>query len=448
MLTILGLSCCGSLAAQNFPLVRGSYLSTEPVQAIGLAIASDGSLIVASNRNIGDGDPDNDQGLIERRRPDTSAAIDQWSLDQPLRSLRQSDQPGPAWVALTTTEVLLGSTSGGTLAQFWSPTGLASQLKTAVSCGGGQIAVLAGNDVGIYSDAGALLDQFTVAATVVNDLACEANPTRIYLTGYRQASANLQVAYVEAYDSTGTRQWRSWGWSAAEAQAQNLGSDTRGQVLHLAGDTLHFAGSSAGGVPVYLRNPQDLTSNANNIGFDAYNQTFNLAGPTFSYYANLDPSDGSLRRGQFLLTRLGNGQGNSISVLGMHLDSTGQLHLGGRAFASMANRSTLQVAGQSVGPYSGGDPHLLVVPADFSSRVQWTSFVAVNGRGSVVAIASRSGREAFLIESNQGSLLTPDGLITASDLNFAASGSQPAGWLGLWGDTSFEAAVLFEDGFE
>ncbi len=448
LLAVLGLTCCGSLVAQDFPLARGSYLSTEPTQAIGLAIAIDGSIIVAANRNVGDGNPDNDLGLIERRRPDTTELIAQWPLDEPLHSLRQSDQPGPAWVALTSSEVLLGNAAGTALAQRWSPAGLISPPTIAVACGGGQVAVLAGNGVGLYSEAGALLDQFTLAATAVNDLACSTNPSRIYLTGYRQASANLQVAFVEAFDTSGTRQWRSWGWSAAEAQAQNLGSDTRGQVLRLVGNVLYFAGSSAGGVPVYLRDPQNLANTGNNIGFDAYNQTSNLGGPTISYYADLDPSDGSLRRGQFLLTRLNSGQGNSISVLAMSLDSTGRLHLGGRAFASMANRGTLQVAGQPVGPYSGGDPHLLVVPADFSSRVHWTSFVANNGRGSVVAIASRAGREAFLIESNQGTLLTPNGLITASDLGFTASAAQPAAWLGLWGETGFVTGVLFQDGFE
>jgi hypothetical protein len=448
LLAVLGVSCCGALVAQDFPLARGSYLSTEPTQAIGLAIASDGSIMVGTNRSIGDGNPDNDLGLIERRRPDTTELIAQWPLDEPLHSLRQSDQPGPAWVALTSSEVLLGSSAGTALAQRWSPTGLGSAPGIAVACGGEQVAVLAGNEVGLYSNAGALLGQFTLAATAVNDLACSSNPTRVYLTGYRQASGNLQVAFVEAFDSTGTRQWRSWGWSAAEAQAQNLGSDTRGQVLRLVGNTLYFAGSSAGGVPVYLRDPQNLANTANNIGFDAYNQTFNLGGPTISYYADLDPTDGSLRRGQFLLTRLGSGQGNSISVLAMSLDSTGRLHLGGRAFASMANRGTLQVAGQPVGPYSGGDPHLLVVPADFSSRLHWTSFVANDGRGSVVAIASRSDREAFLIESNQGSLLTPDGLITASDLGFAPSSTEPAAWLGVWGETGFVTGLLFEDGFE
>jgi hypothetical protein len=450
---LIGLCCVslswgGLLAAQDFPLVRGTYLSTAPAQAIGIALAGDGTIIVGTNRNVGDGDPDNDFGLIELRRPDSAALIDQWPLDAPLRSLRQTEPAGPAWVALTSSEVLLGSATGLALADRWAPSGLTGAPSVAVACGGGQIAVLAGNQIGLYDEAGTLLHQFSVAATAVNDLACGIDPIRVYLTGYRQAAADLQVAFVEAFDSNGTRQWRSWGWSAAQAQSQNLGSDTRGQLLRLVADQLLFAGSSAGGVPVFLRDPQDLASAANNISFDPYNQTFNLGGPSIAYYANLDPVEGTLRRGQFLLTRLSSGQGNSISLLGMAIDGQGRLHLGGRAFASMANRGSLQVAGLPVGPYAGGDPHLLVVPGSFDSRAHWTSFVAENGRGSVVAIANRSARLAFLIESNQGALLTPAGLIGADELEFTPGSTQPASWLGLWGETGYVADSVFNDGFE
>jgi len=444
----VSLACCGLLAAQDFPLVRGSYLSTAPGQAIGVAIAIDGSIVVGTNRSIGDGNPDNDSGLIELRRPDSNEVVAQWPLDAPLRSLRQGNVAGPAWVAATATEVLVSNSAGSSLADRWMPAGLAGPARVAVSCGGGQIAVLAGNQVGLYAVSGTPLQHFSVAATAVNDLACSAEPTRIYLTGYRQASANLQVAFVEAFDSTGARLWRNWGWSAAEAQAQNLGSDTRGQVLRRVDNTLYFAGSSAGGVPVYLRDPQNLASPANNLGFDAFNQTFNLGGPSIGYYANLDPENGTLRRGQFLLTRLNSGQGNSVSVLDMAIDGMGRVHLGGRAFASMANRGSQQVAGLPVAAYSGGDPHLLVVPESFNSRAHWTSFIGENGRGSVVAIANRGARLAFLIESNQGSLLTPAGNIGAGELDFTPSGSQPAAWLGLWGETAFLEGRFFHDGFE
>lgn len=437
------------LWAQDFPLLRGSYLSATPAQAVGLALATEGEVVIGLNLGIEDANPANDQGRIEWRRPDSAAVITALTLPTALRSLRQGGAGEPAWVAASTTEVLMGTASGAALAARFPLSGLAAAPALAVPCGT-EVAVLAGSQLSVFSATGTLQAQFPVSATALADLACLSDGSRLFVTGYRQASAVLQVAFVEAYDRLGARQWRSWGWSNAEVQAQapSLGSDTRGQVLRRIGNALYFAGSSAGGVPVFMRNPQNLALNAGNTSFDLYNQTSNLGGASIGYFAELDPGTGEFRRGQFLLTRLSSGAGNSVSLLSLALDSSGRLQLGGRAFAAMANRSTLQVAGQAVGPYSGGDPHLLVVPGALTSRTHWTTFVDSNGRGSVVALASRDGREALLIESNQGSLLTPAGELTAANLSFTPSSNAPASWLGLWGNTAYASDRVFANGFE
>jgi hypothetical protein len=51
------------------------------------------------------------------------------------------------------------------------------------------------------------------------------------------------------------------------------------------------------------------------------------------------------------MTRLNNGNGNSIAPHGMMADQNGRLYLAGQSFASIQNRSQRSVAGTAVGPY-------------------------------------------------------------------------------------------------
>jgi len=425
--------------------VLGSYVDSQPAQAVGLALTLDGRLRVGTNRNVGDADPINDFGAVALR-DQGGAVVAQFLLDAPLRPLRQGGASGPVWVAASDDEVLVGSINGDALASRW-PFAVGSPVRAAIACGN-DVAVLAGSQVSVFSALGALSSQFTVVAAAVNDLACDAS--RIYLTGYRQASPSLQVTFAEAYSRQGALLWRSWGWSASAVQGQGpaLGSDTRGTALRLNDDRLVFAGSSAAGASIFSRDPQNLLLSGSAVSFDAHNATFNVGGPSIGHYADLNPETGALRRGQFLLTRLNSGSGSSVSIQSLAIDGAGRLHAGGRAFAFMANRTTLQADGQPVGAYSGGDPHLLVVPADFSRRDHWTTFVDSGARGSMLAVAARGDRYALLIESDQGSLLTPRGAIAAGDLGFVPSASQPAAWLGLWGVTGINVDRIFADGFE
>lgn len=413
-LPLLLLCLLGNAAASDLPLVAGTYVSSTPAQAIGLAIDARAGVVVGINRNPASGFPSGNGEL--QFWPAGAAGLPQTqSLAGTLRAFASDSNGSGRWIA------------GGALC-------------------GEYFALLRAAQVALYERTGALRGQFTAEATRVADVACEADGSRVYLTGDRQLSATLRMAYAEAYSPTGTRLWRAWGHGAAEAQAANSLADTDGRrILRAADGGLYVAARTDGGNNVFRFQPQNLAQNAPNVGFDAYNQTFQLSGaPSLGYYARLDPVSGALLRGQYLLSRLSNGNGNSVGIDALAVAADGALLLGGQAFASLANRSALTVAGQTIGAYSGGDPYLLAVPATFGSRRYWHPPVGESGRGVTRAVASRGGLSAMLVEANQGRMITVAAAIPHTALGFTPASTAPAVWLGLSGDNS----RLFGNGFE
>lgn len=438
-LWLLTLTILTPLHAADFPLHLGSYLDSDPATPLGLAIADAGEIIIALERPGGD--------QIQVRRPDTGALLDTLTPGAGLNFLRGAPSSG-AWAASGDFGVVISDASGVAI-ETTVPLGSFATTPTRVALCGQRVVVLAGSQVTLLSGTGGVLNQFSVSATQLADVACSESDALSYVTGYRQVSANLQMAFIEAHDNNGLV-WEAWNHSASEASNANLGSDTRGRVLAMGADGwLYFAGSSAGGVPVYKRDPQDISQNANNIGFDSYNQTFNMGGQNIVYYARLDPANGALQAGQFLLTRLNSGSGNTAIADSLSVDASGTLQLGGRANASLADRNNLSLSGQAVAGYAGRDPHLLVVPSDFQSRSHWTTFIGPEGRGDVVAVASRDGRQAFLIRVIRAEMLTRGAFIDGNALSTAPTDTAPFAYLGTWGNTQYTGpGEIHLDGFE
>lgn len=441
------LLAASALGAQDFPLIQGSYLVTDPAEPIGIAINPSGAVVVGYNRLPAAGSPGATTGVIELRRPDTGALLGSIPLSRALRGLRGSVAAARPWIAWSDDSIWIPDANGATLATTLGPGQLGAAPDQVALCAD-RLVMLTGNRAQLRQLDGALIGEVTINGATLNDVACSNAPTQIIVTGFRQVSGNLQVAFVQAHQANGSEVWRSWGWSAQDLNGQNLGSDTRGLRLQFDHGRLLVAGSSAGGASIFLRDPQDLSTAAANVSFDVYNQTSNLGGPSIGYYAELDASSGQLLRGQFALTRLSSGQGNSLFIRDLLIDADGRWQIAGRAAASIANRTTQSVAGLPVGAYAGGDPYLLVASSDLSSRVHWSSFGASSGRGDVRSLASRDGRHALLMRSDQGSMLTPNGLIDASQLTFTPSNATPATWLGTWGVTAWPADALYADGFE
>ncbi|MCU0756037.1 MAG: hypothetical protein MUE46_13075 [Xanthomonadales bacterium] len=442
-LPLLLLCLLGNAAASDLPLVAGTYVSSTPAQAIGLAIDARAGVVVGINRNPASGFPSGSGEL--QFWPAGAASLPQLqSLGGTLRAFAADSGGSGRWIAGGSFGVVLSNADGSAAGLSLPLSGLIGAPERLALCGG-HFALLRATQVALYESSGALRGQFTVDATRVADVACEADGSRVYVTGDREASATLRMAYAEAYSPGGTRLWRAWGHTAAQAQSANSLADTDGRrILRASDGGLYVAARTDGGNNVFRFRPQNLAQNAPNVFFDAHNQTFQLSGaPSLGYYARLDPQDGSLLRGQYVLSRLANGNGNSVGLDALAVAADGALLLGGQAFASLANRAALTVAGQPIGAYSGGDPFLLAIPPDFASRRYWHPPVGDSGRGVTRALASRGGITAMLVEANQGQMITVGAVIPHSALGFTPASATPAVWLGLSGNSR-----LFGNGFE
>ncbi|MFK8013736.1 MAG: hypothetical protein AB8B80_16980 [Marinicellaceae bacterium] len=258
------------------------------------------------------------------------------------------------------------------------------------------VVMLIDQSIFIYDRNSVFINSFSVKASNISGIACGNN--QVFVTGYRQVSANLQQPFLESYTNLGELNWKNWGWSAAEAISVNSTADSRGLRVRFSQDEhLYFAGSTDGGNNTFRFNPQDLNVLANTISFDEYNQPFGFSGsPRFSYYAKIDPINGNLIQGQFLLTRLTNGNGNSITIDSIAINQNGHMLAGGQAFASIDKRNDLTVNGTDVAPYAGADPYIINVSTDYMSRSAWHVFNFDAARGRINAVENWNGLNVFV----------------------------------------------------
>ncbi len=275
----------------------------------------------------------------------------------------------------------------------------------------GTAAALVGNTISVYNSAGAPLGTIALGTGTHNDLAVAGAQGLVIATGFRQVEANLQLPYLRGYSYDGTLQWTSYDWNAAPG----LGADTRGERVAIGRDgLLYMAGSINGGTgaSVFSRDPKNFDlklSTDRLIATDTYNRPTNVGSVKMSWYGRFNPQDGALIVSQSLLTRLSSGRGNSISILGITADQYGNIYISGSTSASIENRNTRQVAGITVGDYSGGEPYFLVVSSDLRQRHIWSPFTAPGtsaGNSPATAVAVRGGTVAIAITLKQGALIT------------------------------------------
>ena len=165
---------------------------------------------------------------------------------------------------------------------------------------------------------------------------------------------------------------------------------------------LYFAGRATGGNSIFRWDARNLTSAAPNLSTDRYNTPFNLAGPIVSYVAVADPKAGVVKRGTFILTRLGDtpsAKGNSFQTVEMAVDATGNIIVAGDAASSIEGSASATVAGQ---PVAGQGASLLTLSEDLKTRKHWVTFANAGGSASssTVGVASRGGTTAFVAQAS------------------------------------------------
>lgn len=202
---------------------------------------------------------------------------------------------------------------------------------------------------------------------------------------------------VKVYDPTGsTVIWQQLG------NFQEVAVATNGTVITLAADKT--------------------------LSLDNYTNFSNTGAGSFTFYAQINPNNGDVIKGQYLLTRLSAGGGNSYTPGAITVDGEGNVYVGGTAAASLPDRSNQQINGNPVAGYSGGDVALFSASIDLGTRNFWTPFTTNSGtsgsNGSVVGVAAGEGFQVLLATAKHPGAL------------FAENGATPLG-----GDDIYLAVV-------
>jgi hypothetical protein len=313
---------------------------------------------------------------------------------------------------------------------IWSADPGDGEKRCSIGAADDTVALVAGGTVYVYDSGGTQLSSWDANGRGEYDVAVDSTNELVIVTSYRQASANLKIAFMRAWDYDSNLSWRSYDFNSGDG----LGADTEGKRVAIGRDgLLYFAATINGGTgaSIFARDPLDLSVSANDrtVKTDQYNNPTNVGSIKMTWYGRYDPADGSLILGQSLLNRLSSGRGNSISPRAIMADEQGRVFLAGDMACCIANREQLQVAGQSVGGYDSGEAFFLAVQPDFQERIVWTPFTQEGGSAGgspAVGVSARDGNAAVAIQVDAGkNLITHNALQT-----IPPSGTE--GYLATW----------------
>ncbi|WP_322814886.1 hypothetical protein [Chloroflexus sp.] len=258
----------------------------------------------------------------------------------------------------------------------------------------------------VYPVDGSVPLSINVGGTKVRDIAIDSASGLVFATGYTQAASDLKVAFLRAYRlDDGSLAWQRYGFSASVVKGANLAADSEGRQLAIGDDgMLYFAGFTDGGNSIFGRDPADINrvlSKSELIKYDAYNDPYRISGAkSLAWYGRFDPVSGTLLHGQWLLTRLDDGKGNSISIKGLAAAADGTLVVVGSTACCLQGRRTMQLFGQVLGNYEIGEPFVLIVHPAFTQRYIWTTLAAPGktaGSSPAIAVAVTADRIAVAV---------------------------------------------------
>lgn len=404
----------------------------------GVAVAPDGSVVLAGmmpGHNPGGATPvtllDGGDGVVVRLDPDGQAVRSVTRIGDTVTDLEINDS-GNIVVCGAFGVAVLNATASATVWDADPGTGKRCALGSD-----GTAAVLVGSTAYLYDSDGTPLENWNISGNGTNDIAVDGANNLVIATGYTQVSGNLQIAFIRAWDYSGSLDWKSYDFSSAPG----LGADTRGERIAIGHDgQLYFAGSINGGTgaSIFSRDPKDFDQNIDNdprvVKTDDYTRATNIGSVKMTWFGRYEPTDGTLVTGQSLLTRrTSNNKGNSIGVNAITADATGRVYLAGSTSCCIKERDSQQIAGITVGGYEGSESYFMALSADFKERLVWTPFAgpdASAGGSPATGVGVRDGVVAVSVSLNPKTDGTRS-LITYEALQ-AAPATLPEGYLAIW----------------
>lgn len=308
-----------------------------------------------------------------------------------------------------------------------------------------------------------------VPGTFVNDVAIR-NDT-IWTTGFNNANETMtspcadgpngssfpvQISAIRCYTlqaGTYEQAYLTFGFSPNQLDADM--ADTRGYRINIGKDgKLYFLGEAAGGNSIF-RWDGKVTKKSSNcnvpassqklITYDNFNLPVNTASAHLAYLARINPRDGVIEMGQYIIPRLSSGLSNAFRVRDgyVHADENGLVYVCGASTANMEGRTSMFVNGRKVGNYSGGDMALLANSSDFRTRIFWGTFSDSLGNGVLRGVGLRSNIVSAVGEVTRGTMFvgnqvsgqwTPSAALNSSPfhLDYSNTNANNDTWFGIW----------------
>ncbi len=436
----------------DLPLTSASYLgSSGGDNAMGADIQPDGSLVLAGRlerTNLGQTPTHllgGGAGAIIRLSFDGKKVLSITRIGDQILDLEVNRSNGQIAIATNLGIAVLSADAKNII---WSIADPSTDSGRRIAIGSdGTVVALTTKKIQVFNATGTEIGSRQLNNSFVLDIAIDANSQSVFVTGMDNKTlpsdntlpnAPVQVAYLFSYPYDLTnRKWTNWNYSGLDLNGQE--ADTRGYRVSMGRDNkLYFLGENAGGNSIFRwdpRSPIGIVSNGRRglietscncwINFDQYNQPYNSASPHFAYYARLEPSTGTILKGQFLVPRLPNTQSNTFRVRAISADENGQIIIGGLSAYGIENRSGKRVAGQNLGEYGGADLTIVVISSDLRSRVAWHPFnkdsgtdtnnngitEAFNGGSSeATAVAASNGKVVYAAIAAAGQFVTTNAI--------------------------------------
>ncbi|MEA5522599.1 Calx-beta domain-containing protein [Limnoraphis robusta] len=399
--------------SNNLQLSSATYLGTannDVASAVEIS-PTDQAIIIAGNFN--------GAGEIRRLTDGNTAPLSTTALGGVVNDM-DVDRDSGEIVTVGSFGIKVYNQNAGTV--LWSQTGTFDRVAVAND---GTIATLTNSNdtVTLWSSTGTQLATTTLTGTDIRPADIAINPTtkQVYLTGFNQVSADLQTPFIRAFDTNLTQIWNTWDYSAAQVTGQNLGADTRGERITFGQNGgLYFLGKTDGGNNVYQRDGEDISQAlATKVDVDKYNNFSGAGSGSFTFHAKINPTNGSIERGQFILTNNGT-KPNSFTPNSITADEVGNVYIGGSSAFQLPNRDTQQINGETVGNYTLGEIAVLGLTPDYTVRKFWTPLTQTGdtdgSSGSINGFAVGNGTAAIFATITKPAVATTPGAINPNPL--------------------------------
>ncbi len=224
----------------------------------------------------------------------------------------------------------------------------------------------------------------------------------IVVGGYTQVTRILQIPWMLAHDYSGDRKWTNYN-----ERGENLGADTRCNMLEFGADgLLYMTGEQAGGGSPFERDPKDVTKKVPNAKPDRFQNPYNLnKSAHLGYIAAYMPSTGNWVKGTWLFGRLvSNGKGNYLNFTDHEVTPDGSVLIAGKMVYAIANPDCVTVNDKIM---PGNGSVVAFFDKSFCRRL-WISF-GNGGDGDSPPVVGFSGNKAVFMKKDLENCVLTEG---------------------------------------